>query len=204
MSHLRGSDDFNAPSLAPLRDPPRFAAPDGTWRAIERRLASPPPRRFPIVAGMALSACAAIAIGWGLRARAPHRPSPSPLATAALRIHRERLRGALAFELCDGSPQRVQSWICAEAGLETPASVPWIRGGDACAAIVDVAGEPAAVLAYDGRSAPMTMVTARTDAAGAGARPAARYRDPASGITLVTWFRSDQAFVLVSGTGGPH
>jgi len=49
------------------------------------------------------------------------------------------------------------------------------------------------------------MVTARTAGIEGGRpRPAGRYRDPASGMTLVTWFRSDQAFVLVSGAGRPH
>lgn len=200
-----------------LEDPERFPAPPGLAARIDRALdaasgnrAGRKRRGFRAEWRLAAIAMAAIAVAVSIRIprREPAgrpstlpldaavRPSSPPLIAAALRLHRERLRGSLSFDLCDRSPERIQRWVCAEAGLETPEpALP--TGGEACAAIVEAAGEPAAVLAYERGAEPVTLLTARRRAAAAPAR----FRDPATGAILATWQRDGQQYVLVAGAG---
>ncbi len=108
----------------------------------------------------------------------------------------------MAFDMCDGSADEVRSWVCRESGLETetPAGA---REGRACASLVTAAGVPAALVAFDSRSRPLTLVTARREDLGAGwPRRPMSLRDPESGVSLRTWTDADQAFVLVSGRPG--
>ncbi len=133
----------------------------------------------------------------------PALPIAAPLERAALRLHRERLRGALAYDMCDGSADEVRTWVCRESGLETqtPAGA---RNARACASLVTAAGAPAALVAFDSGSRPLTLLTARRqDLASPAAWPrsAVATRDSATGVSLRAWADADQAFVLV--TGGP-
>jgi hypothetical protein len=207
IEEIRGNPsdpDRNAVDRA-LGDPARFGAPPDTWAAIERRLEARragPSRFIPVF----LAAAAAAALAVALRPRLARRPAPAAprLVEAALRIHRERLAGELGFELCDRSSERVRRWVCAESGLDSPSAASRSAvGADECAAIVDAAGAPAAVLAWERASGPVTVVTARVSDLGietaAGWAAGRTYRDPGSGITLLAWSRSDQAFVLASG-----
>ncbi len=186
-----------------LADPPRFPAPPDTWEAIERRLETPL-RRPRGIAFPVLAAAAAVLLAFGIRRAASPRSTPAAprLVQAALRIHRERLAGAFGFDLCDASAERIRQWVCAESGLEAPP--PSSAGGaDECAAIVAAAGAPTAVLAWERASGPVTVITARVSDLGIDSRrgwiAGKTFHDPKSGITLLAWSRSDQAFVLASG-----
>jgi hypothetical protein len=187
-----------------LADPPRFPAPPDTWTAIERRLEAAPRRPRGLVFSV-LAAAAAVLIALGVRRAATPRPAPAQprLVQAALRIHRERLAGAFGFDLCDGSAERVRQWVCAESGLDAPPPPSPAGGADECAAIVAAAGAPTAVLAWERASGPVTVLTARVSDLGIESRrgwtAGKTFRDPKSGITLLAWRRSDQAFVLASG-----
>jgi len=187
-----------------LADPPRFPAPPDTWAAIERRLEGAPRRPRGTVITV-LAAAAAVLVALGIRRAGAPRPAPARprLVQAALRIHRERIAGAFGFDLCDRSADRVREWVCAESGLEAPPPPSPAGGADECAAIVAAAGAPTAVLAWERASGPVTVLTARVSDLGIESRrgwsAGETFRDPASGITILAWSRSDQAFVLASG-----
>lgn len=142
--------------------------------------------------------------GTGIAGEAGTGPREAPLERAALRLHRERLRGTLAFDVCEGSPDEVRTWVCRESGLETqtPAGA---GGGRACASLVTAAGAPAALVAFDSGPRRLTLLTARRqDLASPAAWPrsAVSLRDPATGVSLSAWADADQAFVLVGGAPG--
>lgn len=190
--------------VALARDPVRPEMPGSLelpFRPAQRR-------RTPAAARFAAAAAAALALAAVFLRPAPRKfamtAAAAPLERAALRLHRERLRGELAFDMCDGSPDEVRTWVCREAGLETqtPAGA---RDGRACATLVTAAGAPAVLVAFDSGSRPMTLLTARRQDLSSTAgwpRSAVSVRDPATGVSLRAWADADQAFVLVGGGPG--
>jgi anti-sigma factor RsiW len=194
--------------VALVRDPSRPEIPSGLT------LPTVAPAARPNRAGAALLAVAAAAAAALILALVLVRRGPAarretaaaetaPFEKAAMRFHRERLRGELSFDMCDGSPDQVRTWACRESGLETqtPAGA---RDGPACASLVTAAGAPAVLVAFDSNSRPLTLVTARRQdlARTSWPRSPITMRDPASGVSLRAWTDADQAFVLVSGRPG--
>ena len=192
--------------------------PPSVWTGISRRLDEPVPQaprpiRMRLVLAAAAVLLGAVAGIWRVRAagRSPRTLSgePASFVLSAVDLHRERIEGALPFEVCDRSADEIRAWVCGSSGLEAPQEGAGAGGTGRrleCATIVEAGGARAAVFAYDGASRPVTLVTARRSDLSPGGSARAWfsrvrvYRDAARGVTFRSWADAEQAYVLVASS----
>jgi putative zinc finger protein len=201
-------------------------APESLWRGIESRLRGPALReerrrsgRFAFAGSLLLSAAATAAFGlWYSEFRRPldlvaASRAPSELEVVARKEHALRVAGKLSFDTRTDSPEVLREWTLRHTDLDVelaerrPAEDSG-RFRAIGAKLVGAAGAQAVLVGYEVDGRPVTLLAAPLrDVRDPPAHPWFQKRvflrsDAASGLKLLTWGASGQAYVLVSDLPG--
>ena len=196
--------------LAQLKAPSR---PDPAPQ-LPLRLPSLPPRRQYI--RWLVPALALLVIAGVLITRPPSQPTPlsgSRFAEIAVRTHRQHAQGNLALDLRSDSQQTLNEWLQTRLpfSLTLPASPaapgeerPYrLRG----ARLVQVAGKPAAFIAYQTQTGPVSLVVTPDSVAVASGGVTVDFKKVSfhyrtlEGYKVVTWSLHGRTYALVSQEG---